>query len=118
MCLVSHFDVLYSHLFLKGWFHHQKANVNSEILEVFKQVKINIPLLDAIKQISSYAKFLKDLCTIKMKFNIQKKTFLTKQVSSIIQHNTPPKYKDPGCLTIACFIGKFKNWTHITWLRS
>ena len=31
---------------------------NLKILEVFKQVKINIPLLDAIKQIPSYAKFL------------------------------------------------------------
>ena len=37
---------------------------NLEILEVFKQVKINIPLLDAIKQIPSYAKFLKELCTV------------------------------------------------------
>ena len=32
----------------------QKMNQNFEILEVLKQVKVNIPLLDAIKQISSY----------------------------------------------------------------
>ena len=37
-----------------------KKNQNTEILEVFKEVKINIPLLDAIKQIPSYSKFLKD----------------------------------------------------------
>jgi len=36
-----------------------KVNHNSEIFETFKQVRINIPLLDAIKQLSSYAKFLK-----------------------------------------------------------
>ena len=36
-----------------------------EIYEIFKQVKVNIPLLDAIKQIPSYAKFLKDLCIVK-----------------------------------------------------
>ena len=42
----------------------QKVNQNFEILELLKQVKVNIPLLDAIKQIPSYAKFLKDLCTI------------------------------------------------------
>ena len=41
-----------------------------EYLEVFKQVKINILLLDAIKQIPSYAKFLKDLCTVKRKINV------------------------------------------------
>ena len=38
----------------------QKVNQNFEILEVLKQVKVNIPLLDAIKQIPSYAKILKD----------------------------------------------------------
>ena len=53
----------------------QKMVQNLDILEVFKQVKINIPLLDAIKQIPSFAKFLKDLCTIKRKLNVQKKAF-------------------------------------------
>jgi hypothetical protein len=32
--------------------------MNSEIYELFKQVKVNIPLLDAIKQVLSYAKLL------------------------------------------------------------
>ena len=36
----------------------RKVNHNSEILETFKQVRINIPLLDAIKQVPSYVKFL------------------------------------------------------------
>ena len=45
----------------------KKVNNHSEIYELFKQVKLNIPLLDAIKQIPSYAKFLKDLCTVKRK---------------------------------------------------
>ena len=31
--------------------------------ETFSQVKINIPLLDAIQQMPPYAGFLKDLCT-------------------------------------------------------
>ena len=35
----------------------RKVNHNSEILETFKQVRINIPLFDAIKQVPSYAKF-------------------------------------------------------------
>jgi hypothetical protein len=39
----------------------RKVNHNSEIFETFKQIRINIPLLDAIKQVPSYAKFLKDL---------------------------------------------------------
>jgi len=68
---------------------------------VFKQVRINILLLDAIKQTPSYAKFLKDLCTVKRKINVHEKAFLTEQVSAIFQLKTPPKYKDPGCPTIA-----------------
>ena len=83
----------------------QKLNSNAEIFEIFKQVKINIPLLDAIKQVPPYAKFLKDLCTIKRKHHVQKKAFLTESVSSIIQQFTPSKYKDPGCPTISCIIG-------------
>jgi uncharacterized coiled-coil protein SlyX len=67
------------------------------MMEVFKQVKINIPLLDAIQQVPAYAKFLKDLCTQKRKFgnHIPKKVLLTEHVSSLIQHNTPPKFKGP-----------------------
>ena len=49
------------------------------MMEVFKQVKINIPLLDAIQQVPAYAKFLKDLCTQKKKSrnHISKKVLLT-----------------------------------------
>ena len=86
----------------------QKVNQNFEILKVLKQVKVNIPLLDAIKQIPSYAKFLKDLCTVKRKLNIHKKEFFTEQVSAIIQNNRPPKFKDLGCHTISCVIGNSK----------
>ena len=86
----------------------KNLNKNSEIFEVLRQVKVNIPLLDAINQIPSYAKFLKDLCTVKRKLNVQKKAFLTESVSSIIQQNTPLKYKDSGCPTITCVIGNTK----------
>ena len=65
------------------------------MMEVFKQVKINIPLLDAIQQVLVYAKLLKDLCTQKRKSrnHIPKKVLLTEHVSSLIQHKTPPKFK-------------------------
>jgi hypothetical protein len=86
----------------------RKVNHNSEIFETFKQVRINIPLLDAIKQVPSYAKFLKDLCTVKRKLNVKKKAFLAEQVSVILQNNNALKYKEPGCPTISCFIGKHK----------
>ncbi|RVW64353.1 hypothetical protein CK203_047020 [Vitis vinifera] len=54
-----------------------------------------------IKQVPTYAKFLKDLCTVKRGLNVNKKAFLTEQVSAIIQCKSPVKYKDPGCPTIS-----------------
>ncbi|RVW80373.1 Retrovirus-related Pol polyprotein from transposon 17.6 [Vitis vinifera] len=81
---------------------HGKKEIknSSEILEVLRQVKVNIPLLDMIKQVPTYAKFLKDLCTVKRGLHVTKNAFLTEQVSAIIQSKSPVKYKDPGCPTI------------------
>ena len=83
---------------LKG---KKKAINQAEILEVLRQVKVNIPLLDMIKQVPTYVKFLKDLCIVKRGLNVDKKAFLTEQVSAVIQCKTPVKYKDPGCPTIS-----------------
>ncbi|KAL6315928.1 hypothetical protein AAG906_013762 [Vitis piasezkii] len=58
-----------------------------------------------IKQVPTYAKFLKDLCTVKRGLNVTKKAFLTEQVSAIIQCKSPVKYKDSGCPTISVNIG-------------
>ena len=74
-------------------------------MEVFKQVKVNIPLLDAIQQIPSYVKCLKELCTHKRTIHVPKKSFLASHVSSILSNQIPGKYKDPGCPTISCVIG-------------
>ena len=57
----------------------------AEIWEVLRQVKVNIRLLDMIKQVPTYAKFLKDLYTVKRRLGIEKKAFLTEQVSAIIR---------------------------------
>ena len=83
----------------------KKASQQAGILEVLRQVKVNIPLLDIIKQVPAYAKFLKDLCTIKKGLGIEKKAFLTEQVSAIIKRKNLVKYKDPGSPTISVNIG-------------
>ena len=86
----------------------KKNSINqTEILEVLRQVKVNIPLLDMIKQVPTRTKFLKDLCKVKSGFNVNKKAFLTEQVSAIIECKTPVKYKDSGCPTISVNIGGF-----------
>ena len=57
-----------------------------------------------IKQVPTYTKFLKDLCTIKIRLNVNKKAFLTEQVRAIIQCKSPLKYKNLGCPTISVMI--------------
>ena len=52
-----------------------KKVVNNALnfFEVLKQAKVNIALLDMIRQVPAYAKFLKDLCTIKRGMHLKKK---------------------------------------------
>ncbi|VVA39641.1 PREDICTED: LOW QUALITY PROTEIN, partial [Prunus dulcis] len=51
-----------------------------EIMETFKKVQINIPLLNAIAQIPKYAKILKDLCTKKRRFKEHEQVALSEEI--------------------------------------
>ena len=64
--------------------------------------------MDAIKPISSYAKFLKDLCTVKRNLGVNKDAFMTEQSTSLIRNNLPPKHKDPRSPTISIVVGNSK----------
>ncbi|XP_020238186.1 uncharacterized protein LOC109817364 [Cajanus cajan] len=77
----------------------------ARFMELFKKLEINIPFLEALEQMPTYAKFMKDLLTKKRKF-IEKETIeLEARCSAIIQKNLPPKFKDPGSFTIPITIG-------------
>jgi hypothetical protein len=53
----------------------KKEKQHLDIFKTLRKVEINIPLLDAIQQIPYYAKFLKDCCTHKRKFQNHEKLF-------------------------------------------
>ena len=72
---------------------------------MFNKVKLNVPLLDAIQQVSAYAKFLKDMCIKKRKTNVPKKVFLATNISELLSGPIPMKNKDPRCPTISYTIG-------------
>ncbi|WP_236640962.1 hypothetical protein, partial [Flagellimonas alvinocaridis] len=82
--------------------------INDKILDVLRNVKINIPLIDAIEHIPAYAKLLKDLCTKKRKLNVKEKSFYIERINAMIQSDLPEKRKDPGCPTISVMIGHHK----------
>ncbi|XP_052489872.1 uncharacterized protein LOC128042542 [Gossypium raimondii] len=83
-------------------------DVNAKILETFRKVQVNIPLIDAIKQVPRYAKFLKELCTSKWKLIGNEKISLGENVSAVFQKKLPTKCKDPGMFSIPCKIGDLK----------
>ncbi|XP_027171820.1 uncharacterized protein LOC113771440 [Coffea eugenioides] len=83
----------------------KKAEKEKELWDVFRKVEINIPLLDAIKQIPKYAKFLKDLCTHKKKVKGDERVTVGENVSAILQRKLPLKCEDSGMFTIPCKIG-------------
>ncbi|XP_051141221.1 uncharacterized protein LOC127258426 [Andrographis paniculata] len=84
----------------------QKANKRKEMMEIFKKLELNIPLLEAITQIPKYAKFLKELCTNKKKLREDEHIIAGENVSAVIKRKVPPKTGDPGIFSIPCKIGK------------
>ncbi|KAI3467900.1 hypothetical protein Pfo_024563 [Paulownia fortunei] len=63
----------------------------SKFLDVFKKLHINIPFADALEQMPSYVKFMKEIISNKRKLE----EYETK---------LPPKLKDPRSFTIPCTI--------------
>ncbi|CAN6544195.1 unnamed protein product [Malus baccata var. baccata] len=83
----------------------KKNEAEKHILETFRKVQVNIPLLDAIKQVPRYAKFLKELCTTRKRISSKEVVKVSENVSAVLQRKLPTKCKDPGSFTIPCVIG-------------
>ncbi|XP_068302775.1 uncharacterized protein [Pyrus communis] len=98
----SRVPIPFPHRFMKS----KKEQTDKEILDTFRKVQVNLPLLDAIKQVPKYAKFLKELCMNKRRFNDQETVALSEEVSVVLQRKLPPKLKDVGSFTIPCVIGR------------
>ena len=80
----------------------KNSETDDNLLDAFKKVTITIPLIDAIKHIPSYAKFLKGICT---PHRNPKRIQLSETVSSIMMNSLPIKKRDPGAPMITSEIG-------------
>ena len=94
-------------LFPQALVESRKYEQNKGLYETFRRCEVNIPLLDAVKQVPRYAEFLKELCTIKRKHKLKgcEKVRVGENVSAVIQRKLPAKCKDPSMFTIPCTIG-------------
>ncbi|XP_019057520.1 PREDICTED: uncharacterized protein LOC104808408 [Tarenaya hassleriana] len=71
---------------------------------MLKKLEITMPFTEAILQMPSYTKFLKDILTKKRV--VEKETVsLNTECSALIQHELPPKQADPGSFSIPCKLG-------------
>ncbi|CAL9001046.1 unnamed protein product, partial [Prunus brigantina] len=89
----------------------KKANQDKafkEIYDILSKVNINLPLLDVVKQIPAYGKFIKHLMTHKLNFAPSEEVKLNKNVSAVLQRKLPPKLEDPGSFDIPINIGDKK----------
>ncbi|KAJ9159740.1 hypothetical protein P3X46_025219 [Hevea brasiliensis] len=86
----------------------QKAKLDKQFgkfLEVLKSLHVTIPFTDALAQMPSYAKFLKEILSNKKKLEEFETVALTEESSAILQNKLPPKLKDPESFSIPCHIG-------------
>ncbi|KAG2409561.1 hypothetical protein LR48_Vigan01g115000 [Vigna angularis] len=92
----------------KTYSRKEKEKQLKQFMEIFKKLEITIPFFEALQQMPSYAKFLKELLRKKRKY-IEKKTIEVQgNCTAIIQKLLPPKFKDQGSFTIPCTIGELE----------
>ncbi|XP_073135969.1 uncharacterized protein [Henckelia pumila] len=85
----------------------KKAKLDSQFakfLKVFKKLNIKIPFADALMEMPSNAKFLKEILSNKRKLEEHAMISLTKNYSALVQNKIPLKQKDPGSFSIPCVI--------------
>ncbi|RDY09177.1 hypothetical protein CR513_06491, partial [Mucuna pruriens] len=91
----------------------RKLESDEELLKMFQKVEISIPLLDAIKKVPKYEKFLEELCVHK-----RRKIKGSKEIGGVVSALTkneeftvgtsralPQKCRDPRIFFVPCTIG-------------
>ncbi|XP_070007381.1 uncharacterized protein [Nicotiana sylvestris] len=86
---------------------HQKEEQYKKFFEMLKQIQVNIPLIEALKEMPGYAKMMKDLMSRKFDFQDLATVRLTQTCSAVVTRPIAKKLSDPGSFTIPCTIGNF-----------
>ncbi|XP_016498532.2 uncharacterized protein LOC107817250 [Nicotiana tabacum] len=76
-------------------------------MEMLRQIQLNIPLIDALREMSGYAKMMKDLMSQKFDFQDLSTVTLTQICSVVVTRPMAQKMSDPGSFIIPCKIGSY-----------
>ncbi|XP_020232903.1 uncharacterized protein LOC109813177 [Cajanus cajan] len=74
-------------------------------LDIIKKLQINIPFTEAMEQMPTYARFMKELLTKKRIILEEETVELEARCSATIQKSLPQKSRDPGSFTLPVSIG-------------
>ncbi|XP_057761983.1 uncharacterized protein LOC130982127 [Arachis stenosperma] len=83
----------------------EKEKSYSRFLDMFTSLHINISFIEALQQMPSYIKCMKELLTKKSPLKGGKTVVMNKECSALIKKELPSKKKDPGSFHIPCAIG-------------
>ncbi|XP_070026424.1 uncharacterized protein [Nicotiana sylvestris] len=78
-----------------------------ELDDSTKLTEVNIPLIDALKEMPRYTKMMKALMSRKFYFQNLATMTLTQTYSAVVTRPVAEKLSDPGSFTIPCTIGNF-----------
>ncbi|XP_075098975.1 uncharacterized protein LOC142175869 [Nicotiana tabacum] len=76
-------------------------------MEMLRQIQLNIPLMDALREMPGYAKIMKDLMSQKFDFQDLSTVTPTQTCSAVVTRPMAQKVSDPGSFTIPCTIGSY-----------
>ncbi|XP_076881113.1 uncharacterized protein LOC143529150 [Bidens hawaiensis] len=85
--------------------HHKYTREYGHFLDMFRQLKINLPFIEALQHMPKYAKFLKDLLKRKDRLGEVSSIPLMGDCSAVVLNRVPEKLSDPGVFTILCLFG-------------
>ncbi|XP_058008244.1 uncharacterized protein LOC131182895 [Hevea brasiliensis] len=72
--------------------------------QIAQQASSSSKTAEALSQMPSYSKFLKDILSKKRRLEEYETVALTEECSAILQNKLPPKLKDLGNFSIPCLI--------------
>ncbi|XP_070035654.1 uncharacterized protein [Nicotiana tomentosiformis] len=76
-------------------------------MEMLKQIQVNIPLIDSLREMHGYAKMMKDLMSLKFDFQDLATVTLSQTCSAVVTRPIAEKLSDLGSFTISCIIGSY-----------
>ncbi|XP_070045401.1 uncharacterized protein [Nicotiana tomentosiformis] len=85
----------------------KKDDQYRKFMEMLRQIQLNIPLMDAFREMLGYAKMMKDLMSRKFDFQDLSTLTQTQTYSVVVTKPMAQKLSDPGSFTIPCTIGSY-----------